>query len=289
MAVPKAPTLRHRRRSALKVRDPPSGFWSLAGTFWIYDEPRVAAPRRPVAFGSGCTSCIPVLGSDEVCRRGFDDGDVLLRRSAAHSNPGYHLALPRERHAAAHRGVSAAGDGEEGIELRAWLHEGNEVGGGHPREGGRVAFRSARSSGNAGAPDMRWLRTTLPWMSMTVTATSTCCLRDPASTRSAMSLAVVSKSMVVCFLPESEARPFGFSARRRGPAVRGGIRVDFARLQLLEPLLQEGFDSFLCRWSVDGVHARVPAGSDLDVRRQAGVVYEALGVGDRPLVRSRGP
>src|SRR6201996_3352076 len=73
-----------------------------------------------------------------------------------------------------------------------------------PKRADGYGFRSARSSGNAGAPDMRWLRTTLPWMSMTVTATSTCCLRDPASTRSAMSLAVVSKSMVVCFLPESE-------------------------------------------------------------------------------------
>src|SRR2546423_835038 len=33
---------------------------------------------------------------------------------------------------------------------------------------------------------MRWVRTTLPWMSMTVTATGTFCSNDSASTRSAM-------------------------------------------------------------------------------------------------------
>src|SRR5580704_8626385 len=53
---------------------------------------------------------------------------------------------------------------------------------------------------------------------------------------------------------------------------------------LLESLLEEGFDSFLRRWSLDGGHAGVPARSDFDVGWQAGVVHEALGVGDRPLV-----
>src|ERR1700750_520300 len=153
-----------------------------------------------------------------------------------------------------------------------------------PTRADGYAFRSARASENAGAPDMRWVRTTLPWMSMTVTATGTCCLRDSASTRSAMSLAVVSKSMVVCFLPESElGRSVSVLAREAQLSeVESESILHVSRL--LEPLLQKGFDSLLCRWSVDGVHARVPAGSDLDVRRQAGVVYEALGVGDRPLV-----
>lgn len=32
------------------------------------------------------------------------------------------------------------------------------------------AFRSENSRENAGAPVTRWVRTTLPWMSMTVTA-----------------------------------------------------------------------------------------------------------------------
>ena len=31
--------------------------------------------------------------------------------------------------------------------------------------------------------------------------------------------------------------------------------------RLLEPLLQERFDSFLGRWSLDGGHAGIPAGS----------------------------
>ena len=53
---------------------------------------------------------------------------------------------------------------------------------------------------------------------------------------------------------------------------------------LLKPLLQEGFDAFLRRGSLDGGHAGVPARSDLDVGRQAGFVHEAFGVGDRPLV-----
>ena len=76
-----------------------------------------------------------VLGSHDLAHCRFDDGNVLLRRSAADSNAGDHLALARERHAAAHRGVSTAGDGEEGIEGRAWLHEGDEVSGAHADQG----------------------------------------------------------------------------------------------------------------------------------------------------------
>jgi hypothetical protein len=54
-------------------------------------------------------------------------------------------------------------------------------------------------------------------------------------------------------------------------------------------MLQEGFDSFLRRWSLDGGHAGVPACSYFDVGRQAGFVHEALGVGDRPLVERGDP
>jgi len=57
--------------------------------------------------------------------------------------------------------------------------------------------------------------------------------------------------------------------------------------RLLETLLQEGFDSFLRRWSLDGGHAGVPARPDFDVGRQAGFVHEVLGVRDRPLVERR--
>src|SRR3954468_17223059 len=52
----------------------------------------------------------------------------------------------------------------------------------------------------------------------------------------------------------------------------------------LKPLLQQGFDSLLRRWSLDGRHAGVPARSDFDIGRQAGFVHEALRVGYRPLV-----
>src|SRR4051812_27475241 len=117
---------------------------------------------------------------------------------------------------------------------------------------------------------------------MTVTATGTSCWTDSASTRSAMFFAMVSRSMsstsfqkarkdvrmsvlVAAQLPDVEPEPV-FRVSRR-----------------LEPLLEQGFDSFLRRWSLDGGHAGVPAGSDLDVGRKAGFVDEAFGVGDRPL------
>jgi hypothetical protein len=51
-------------------------------------------------------------------------------------------------HAAAHRGASTAGDGEEGIEGRAWLHEGDDVSGAD--EGGRVGFSLGELEGECG-------------------------------------------------------------------------------------------------------------------------------------------
>ena len=53
-------------------------------------------------------------------------------------------------HAAADCGVSAAGDGEEGIELRAWLHEGDEVSRAHADEGGRIGFSLGEVEGERG-------------------------------------------------------------------------------------------------------------------------------------------
>src|SRR5205085_5138113 len=53
-----------------------------------------------------------VLGRRDLSHRRFDDGDVLFRRSAADSDAGDHLVVAGERHAAAHGGVSTAGDGE---------------------------------------------------------------------------------------------------------------------------------------------------------------------------------
>src|SRR5690242_4395042 len=81
-----------------------------------------------------------LLGGYVLCHRRFDDGDVLLRRSTADPDPGDDLALAHERHAAAHRGVPTTGDGEEWIELRAWLNGGDEVCGAHADERGRVGL-----------------------------------------------------------------------------------------------------------------------------------------------------
>src|SRR2546421_6801224 len=134
---------------------------------------------------------------------------------------------------------------------------------------------------------MRWVRTTLPWMSMTVTATGTFCFADSASTRSAIFFAMVRS-------------PWSYASFQR---VRWAVRTSalgselpyvesesiFRVSGLLEPLLQEGFDAFLRRRSLDGGHAGVPARSDFDVGRQAGVVDEVLGVGDRPLVERGDP
>src|SRR4029078_4871422 len=126
-------------------------------------------------------------------------------------------------------------------------------------------------------------------MSMTVTATGTFSLADSASTRSAMFFAVVSKSMIVCFLLEVR-----WAVRISVPAVESqlphGESESVLRVsRLLEPVLQEGCNSLLRRRSLDGGHAGVPAGSDFDVERQAGFVHKALGVGDGPLVERGDP
>src|SRR4051812_29179866 len=136
---------------------------------------------------------------------------------------------------------------------------------------------------------MRWVRTTLPLLSITVTATGTFSLSDSASTRSAMFFAVVSKSMVVCFLSESEIGVRTSAIAVEAQLSEVGSESVFQVSRLLEPLVQEGFDSFLRRWALDGGHAGVPARSDFDVGRQAGFVHEALGVGDRPLVERGDP
>src|SRR4051794_2233996 len=110
---------------------------------------------------------------------------------------------------------------------------------------------------------------------MTVTATGTFCVSDSASTRSAMFFAIVSRSMSALALEAELSHGESESILR---VARG-----------LEPLFHKGCDSFLSRWSLDGRHAGVPAGSDFDVGRQAGFVDEALGVGDRPLVERGDP
>src|ERR1700692_510287 len=55
----------------------------------------------------------------------------------------------------------------------------------------------------------------------------------------------------------------------------------------MEALLEQSLDLALRSRPCDRGHASVPAGSDLDIRRQAGGTHEALGVRDRPLVKCR--
>src|SRR5205807_1386163 len=101
-------------------------------------EPRCVpwCDSRATPSGRSSGSAAPFSTTPEVTltptdlsHRRFDDGDVLLRRSAADSDAGDHVPIGGQRHTPTHGGVSAAGDREEGIELRAWLHEWDEVSG----------------------------------------------------------------------------------------------------------------------------------------------------------------
>ena len=96
-------------------------------------------PARPCSSQTARQQELAVPAHRAVPAHGrFDDGDVLLHGSAAHADACDHPVLARERHPAADRGVSAARDGEERIELRARLDEGHEVGGAHADESGGV-------------------------------------------------------------------------------------------------------------------------------------------------------
>src|ERR1700738_5097317 len=55
----------------------------------------------------------------------------------------------------------------------------------------------------------------------------------------------------------------------------------------MEALLEQSLDLALRSRQRNRAQAAVPAGSDLDIRRQAGGTHEALGVRDRPLVKCR--
>src|SRR3954453_23649928 len=96
-----------------------------------------------------------------------------------------------------------------------------------------------------------------------------------------MCFAMDSRSMVWGSLPEREMG--GADSVESQPA--DGESESMLRVSgRLEPSLHEALDPLLRRRPPDGGHAGVPAGSDLDVGRQAGYVHQALGVGDRPLV-----
>src|SRR4051794_10280913 len=118
---------------------------------------------------------------------------------------------------------------------------------------------------------------------MTVTATGTLARADCASTRSATFFARASKSMTVSFLmriAREGKSGFGFfeCVSLRGRVARHRIPGDFLRLRADESLARTKPYPVLRSRSRDRGHARVPAGSDLDIRRQAVGIHEALGV-----------
>src|SRR4051812_11347832 len=56
---------------------------------------------------------------------------------------------------------------------------------------------------------------------------------------------------------------------------------------LMKSLLEQGFDPARRSGWRDRGHAGVPAGSDLDIRRQAGGIHEPFRISDRPFVKRR--
>src|ERR1700704_5106095 len=123
---------------------------------------------------------------------------------------------------------------------------------------------------------------------MTLTATGTLVRADCASTRSAMSFAKASKSMTVSFLI-SVARKRKSRATNASASVAELPQIGSQAILYvsgpMESLLEQRLDPFRRSRSRDRGHARVPAGGDLDIRRQAGGIHEALGVCDRPFVK----
>src|SRR4051794_5744854 len=123
---------------------------------------------------------------------------------------------------------------------------------------------------------------------MTVMATGTFARADCASMRSAMFFANASKSMTVSFLMRV-ARKGKLRATIASASMGELPQIDsqaiFCVSGLMKSLREKRLDPSLRSRSRDRGHARVPAGSDLDIRRQAGGIHEALGVCDRPFVK----
>src|SRR5258708_12360555 len=98
-------------------------------------------------------------------------------------------------------------------------------------------------------------------------------------------LAVMSRFGSSSFPAEVGYRVATDLARELAQVVSQPI-FDFSRF--VEAAGHQGFDPLLGGGSADRSHARIPAGGELDVRRQAGV-DEPLGVGDRPFVEPSDP
>src|SRR5258708_22641802 len=126
---------------------------------------------------------------------------------------------------------------------------------------------------------------------MTQTATGTSARADCASTRSAIFLAKASKSMAVSFLMS-----VAWKIQVGDPSIASASVAESPQIEsqaifcvsgLVKALLKQSLDLALRSRPGDRGHAGVPAGSDLDVRRQAGGTDEALRVRYRPLVKRR--
>src|SRR5580700_11319486 len=82
----------------------------------------------------------------------------------------------------------------------------------------------------------------------------------------------------------SDSRPSSASA-----SVAGSPQIEsqaiFCVSGPMKPLLKQSLDLALRSRPSDRGHAGVPAGSDLDVRRWAGGIHEALRVRNRPFIK----
>jgi hypothetical protein len=93
------------------------------------------------------------------------------------------------------------------------LHEGDEVSGAHADEGGRVGLSLGELEGERGRSGHAVGENDVAVDVDDGNRDGYALFDDSASTRSAMFFAMVSKSMVVCFLSESEIGRSDFSAR----------------------------------------------------------------------------
>src|SRR5271154_1857309 len=132
-------------------------------------------------------------------------------------------------------------------------------------------------------------------MSMTETETGTLAFVASASTRPARSFASASKSMS-CLLPSIQScervnwnLPTRTDWRLAPEFSYVESQAVFYIAWLVKALVEELLESCLRGGAGDRVNACIPSRGDFDVGRQAGSVYEALGVADGPLFEGADP
>src|ERR1700735_1673120 len=129
-------------------------------------------------------------------------------------------------------------------------------------------------------------------MSMTETETGILTLVASASTRSARSLASLSKSIVSPF-SDHECVNWNLLVRteeRLAPRFSDVESQAIFRIsRFLKSLVEQLFDFLLRGWPRDRFHASIPPGCNFDVGRQTRVVYKAFGIADGPLIERADP